>query len=304
MIITQLSEKIEDGGAIINPTTETSILKLNRQKIIKIFEDKGVLLFRDFNIKKEEIINFTNKFTYSYANDANRREFRFSNNKIRNVDGGKVEIFTHSEASYSPSWPEIVWFYCNNPPIKLGQTTICDGNSIFKNFDYELKNFFLSNFIVYKLQIPYGKTPDHQEIKQKKLKSWYIEHPGISDCHIDFTKNIIFFSLKRFAVLETRKPNKMTFCNHVQIPLKSDSQIISIELENNKKIPQKIMNKIKKITNNLIYEINWRKSDLIMIDNRRIMHGRRKIHSTDKKRDIVNLQTLKANFGYGETTKF
>ena len=24
----------------------------------------------------------------------------------------------HSEASFSPSWPEIVWFYCNKAPKK------------------------------------------------------------------------------------------------------------------------------------------------------------------------------------------
>ena len=25
----------------------------------------------------------------------------------------------HSEASYSPSWPEIVWFYCHQAPKKV-----------------------------------------------------------------------------------------------------------------------------------------------------------------------------------------
>ena len=95
----------------------------------------------------------------------------------------------------------------------------------------------------------------------------------------------------------------MSFCNHVQIPLESDDQLISIELENRKKIPKKILNKVSKITKSLTFEMDWHKNDLIMIDNRRLMHGRRKIFSKDNKRDIVNIQTLKANFGYGSTTR-
>ncbi len=303
MIKRALSKKIEDGGLILNPSNEKSILDLKREEVIKNFEDKGIILFRNFKIKKEDIIKFTDRFTFSYANDANRRMFRFKNNNIRNVDTGKVEIFLHSEASYSPAWPEIVWFYCNNPPLKNGQTTICDGNNIFKKFDYELKNFFLSNEIVYKLKIPFGKSKNIKKLKEKKIKPWYIEYPGIKDCFLNPKNNEILFKLKRYAISETRKLNKMSFCNHVQIPLESDDQLISIELENRKKIPKKILDKVSKITKSLTFEMDWHKNDLIMIDNRRLMHGRRKISSKDNKRDIVNIQTLKANFGYGATTR-
>ena len=39
-----------------------------------------------------------------------------------------------------------------------------------------------------------------------------------------------------------------------------------------------------------------------MIDNKRFMHGRSKIlHSED--REIINVQTLFANFGFGATTR-
>ena len=45
-----------------------------------------------------------------------------------------------------------------------------------------------------------------------------------------------------------------------------------------------------------------KKNDLIMLDNKRFMHGRR-AYSKDEKREIVNIQTLKANFSYGFTTR-
>jgi len=48
--------------------------------------------------------------------------------------------------------------------------------------------------------------------------------------------------------------------------------------------------------------LNWEKNDLIMIDNKRFMHGRRAIVKDDP-RDIVIIQSQYASFGYGYTTR-
>ena len=71
-------------------------------RLVKIFENKGIILFKNFNIVKDQIVKFTDLFTLQYANDANRREIRFENPKLHNVDPGKMEMPLHSEASYSP----------------------------------------------------------------------------------------------------------------------------------------------------------------------------------------------------------
>ena len=55
------------------------------------------------------------------------------------------------------------------------------------------------------------------------------------------------------------------------------------------------MSEIKKVTNESTIDINWKNEDLIMIDNKRFMHGRRKINK-EEKRDIINIQPLKSNF--------
>tara|TARA_B100001123_G_scaffold449234_2_gene613688 strand:+ start:422 stop:1354 length:933 start_codon:yes stop_codon:yes gene_type:complete len=298
-----LSNKIERGGSIIEPSNEKDLSKIDRNKVIEIFEDKGVILFRNFNLDKDTITEFTDLFTQQYANDANRRKARFKNSKMHDVDPGKMEMPLHSEASYSPSWPEIVWFYCNQAPKKSGQTTICDGRLIYKNLCAKTKNFFLSNQIVYNLKIPYERNENqNKENKQSKLKPWYIENPGVSDCFIDFKNKVINLKQKRYAVIETRKLNEVAFVNHLQIILDRDPQILGWSLEDGSKIPDEIMSEIREVSNKLIVDIDWENNDLCMIDNKRIMHGRRKILD-DEKRDIINLQSLKASFGYGSTMR-
>ena len=303
MKITELSDKIEDGGCVIEPKGNKGLADIDRNEIIKIFENKGIILFKNFNIDKDQIVKFTDLFTLQYANDANRREIRFENPKLHNVDPGKMEMPLHSEASYSPSWPEIVWFYCRLAPKKSGQTTVCDGRSIYKNLSQKTKNFFLSNQIVYKLKIPYERKKNNQsDIEEIKLKPWYIENPGVTDCFIDFKNKEIHLKQKRYAVVETRKNNKVSFSNHLQIILDRDPQVLGWNLEDGSKIPDDIMSEVKEVSDRLTININWKDNELCMIDNKRMMHGRRAILENEK-RDILNIQSLRANFGYGSTTR-
>ena len=295
MKIYKLSNKFEDGGTVILPTNEKSFFDLDVNKLRKIFYEKGVIVFKKFNIKRTQIIKITDIFTEQYANDAKRRKNRYKNKRLNDVDSGRYEMPLHSEASYSPAWPEIVWFYCNKAPKKSGQTTLCDGVAIHKNFSLKLKNFFLKNQIVYKSKISFKNINKNKKknLKKIKLKPWYIEYPGIENSSINLSDGYIQFSLKRYASVKIRKSNKVAFVNHLQIILDRDPQLLSISLENGKKIPQNILNEVKKISDDLTINLNWEDGDLCMINNQRFMHGRRSIDQ-EEKRDIINIQTLNA----------
>ena len=293
-----ISQKISNGGCLIEPSHEGSIFELNKENLVNIFEEKGLIVFRNFNLDKKKITQFTDIFTKRYANDALRRSIRLKDNKIRDVDPGKLEMPLHSEASYSPSWPEIIWFYCNLAPKKSGQTTVCDGQSIYKNLSSAEKKFFLENQILYDLKIPFGEKNLKNKSKEKKLKPWHIDHPGVKDCYINFSSREVIFKFKRYAINKSNYTDELAFANHLQIILNRDPQVVKITMENGKKVPTKIMKKIKKISNDLTVNLEWKNQDLCMIDNKRFMHGRRKIN-TKEKRDIMVIQTLKSNFKNG-----
>ena len=99
-----ISNKFYGEGLEINPSNKEDILKLDYNIIVKLFEEKGLILFRNFNIKSNEIIKLTDLYTENYANDAQRRESRMNHKEIRNVDYGNAEMALHSEASFSPKF--------------------------------------------------------------------------------------------------------------------------------------------------------------------------------------------------------
>jgi len=105
-----------------NTDKKKSIFDLKRSEIIKRFEQKGVIIFREFDIVAKKIKKFTDLFTETYAKDALRRKKRLNDSDIRDVDyqenihGEPQAVDLHSEASFAPAWPEIIWFYCITPP--------------------------------------------------------------------------------------------------------------------------------------------------------------------------------------------
>ena len=119
------------------------LLDLNKSNIIEIFEKCGIIIFRNFKINPKIFFDFTKQFTKTFANDAQRRKTRDDNRNIHEVDYGNKEMALHSEASFSPTWPEIVWFYCDEIQNNSeGQTTFCDGIKLWDSLNLVEKNFF------------------------------------------------------------------------------------------------------------------------------------------------------------------
>ena len=90
---------------------------------------------------------------------------------------------------------------------------------------------------------------------------------------------------------------KFCFSNHLFVDLETEPQILSRKLQNGNDIPKNIHTEINEIANQLTQPYKWEGSDLMMLDNKRFLHGRESFEMGDQ-RDIVSVQTEKASFPY------
>ena len=298
MIQNKITEKFYNQGIELKPNDIKDISKLDYLDVIRLFEAKGLIIFRNFNIDPKKLSEITSHYTETYANDAQRRENRLDQRVVNNVDFGNEEMALHSEASFSPNWPEIVWFFCNEAPTEGngGATTVCDGIKLWDSLSVDTKNFFQLNPIKYELEIPIKNIS-----KKKGSKKWPLNFQGTADGILDYEKGILKITQIRFAVTQSRIPGKICFSNHT-LYKNTDPTITKWGTIHNKNIPQEIIKEVEEKSQVITYDLQWKKGDLVMIDNKRFMHGRRSFKSRDK-RDIVNIQTATANFGYGSTTR-
>ena len=102
----------------------------------------------------------------------------------------------------------------------------------------------------------------------------------------------------------TRYGNSVSFSNHLLAELGKDPQIKNQKMlmANGNEVSENILEEIKIKSDELTYEHHWENNDLLMIDNKRFMHGRRAFEK-GVKRDIVIAQTERASFGYGSTSR-
>ena len=153
-----ISKNFYNEGCLLHSHNQ-DILDLNKSNIIEIFEKCGIIVFRNFKIDPKTFFYFTKQFTKTFANDAQRRKTRDDNKNIHEVDYGNKEMALHSEASFSPTWPEIVWFYCDEIQNNSeGQTTFCDGIKLWDSLNLVEKNFFQKNPIKYSIEVPIKKN--------------------------------------------------------------------------------------------------------------------------------------------------
>jgi len=208
---------------------------------------------------------------------------------------GGAHVDWHSENGFAPSWPEVIWLYCNVPPKKGGKSILCDGALLWKHLSTKTREFFLANPVRYQLEIPIGK-----ERPGKGKRPWFLGTIGTGDCYIDWDTGLLHATQLRYAVQEGRRTGSLCFANHVFISLESEPQLISRTMADGQTIPKSIMDDINQRANDLTYEHSWEKRDLLMVDNRRFLHGRRAYEKNDP-RQLFLVQSEWASFGYGSS---
>tara|TARA_S200000501_G_scaffold363875_1_gene395328 strand:- start:2578 stop:3474 length:897 start_codon:yes stop_codon:yes gene_type:complete len=285
----------KNWGAVISPKDDKS-LDFNYKAIFKHFRKYGVLNFRDFNLSESTLLEFSGFFTKRFANPDNRRQKRMESKFLLEADywsdlNNRNSMGLHSESSFSSVWPEIVWFFCNTPAKKGGETTLCDGVQLWKILPARIKLYFLKQPIKYSIEI---QLPKIKNIKRKGNQEWITNTLGVSG-YVDLEEQKAYLEVLRYAMYKVENLDSYAFTNHLIADNHNEPQIKNISMASGEAIPNEYIKIIKEKSFEIIYEHNWKKNDLLMIDNKRFMHGR-KGFAKNSHRDLLTIQTERSAF--------
>ena len=293
----------ENWGVIVTPTKNKQLLEVNKNDIVPLFERKGIILFRGFDLDQHDILTFTNQFTERYSRPDYRRSSRFEQEFLLDADYWKdnyrsYNMPLHSETTFTPVWPEVIWLYCNVPPVKEGATTVCDGMELWDRLSSEIKLFFLAEPVLYVVEIP---IPETIKGKGRGKKPWISDMLGVSG-YLDWDAGLLCLNVLRYAANKARYSDKFCFANHLLADLHDELQIKEITMASGKVISKKFIDEIKQVSDDITVDHSWQQGDVVMVDNKRFMHGRRAFEKGDP-RDILTIQTAQANFGFCSDTR-
>lgn len=263
--------------------------QLPRAQLLGLLDTHGALLIRDIEFDLDAFEAFTAGLCNDFHDVGTRVKL-----KTETGDGYSTQVhrqnftlLSHSEGTYRP-WPpppELCFFYCLTAPMeKGGETTLVDGVDFLQEMPGRLRERFMQSDIIYEMDWqPERWQAEFQVASLRELEKLLGENPALE---YQFRGENLALRYKTSAINQTRT-GQPAFANallahlprithpayrHNKVYTKSSNHVY---FEGGEEIPDELINALIDIQDRLMYLHEWRCFDLLVIDNTRLMHGRR-----------------------------
>lgn len=277
-------------GTTLLGTKDGDLYKIDTQEVISYFKSSSLLLFRGFEVNTDKFKQFTELLStnfVSYVGGAYSREMINGDKTLLSVTGGKLHFAVpfHGEMYYKKQRPDILWFYCATPALKDGETTVCDGIQVYDELSKSTQELFQNKRLKYIRSYAADVWQKIYQTEDLKLVE-QVCHDNDMQLQVK-PDNSITTEYISSAIQASRCGKHNVFINNILPVIEQEtkgSNSSLVRLEDNSKIPDNIINEIKEVTDKLTYLVCWQKGDILMVDNTRLLHGRRSF--SDNQRDI------------------
>lgn len=275
------------AGITITPKDNREFRDIEINTVKKLLAEHGVILFRDFNIDTARYSEFTHSICQKVTLDP-AREFVSSNAQL--VDSGLDSIPLHCENGLTPFLPDLLLFYCDIPASAGSETTFCDGEVVWNHLSEETKKYFNEHQFYFSRTIPKVlwekymfnefNIKDPSQVTTDflhRIASMFPQHQLqlLADGSLHANLNIPLVHTSKFS-------DKPAFANSLIGPSYNYQKPTAMD-ETSNPIPQAFYDEFQAVSDTLTEEVAWKKNDLLIIDNTRFMHGRRKIVDSNRK---------------------
>lgn len=240
----------------------------------------GAVLLRDYQVNLEGFSGLVSQLCSKVSIDPARFS---STDSTQQVDAGTAAVGLHIENANTPSPPDIVMFYSQKSAKSGSQTTWCDGVRLYDSLPDRLKSQFDQD-IVMSRTIPrehwqryvaksLGK-PDAARIDRSDLFQLIAALPGQA-ASFDEADNCLY-QLTLSPLLPHEASGKLAFANALLGP-SFNYEAPDYRYQDGMPVNRTDLDEVAEIAESITEELAWQDGDILVLDNRRVMHGRRAI---------------------------
>lgn len=241
----------------------------------------GWVLLRDFQMNLTSFSQIVKTFSRQLTFDPARE---YGNDSTQKVNAGTAAVGLHIENGNTPLPPDLVAFYSAKSATSGSQTTVCDGAEIYQNMSKKLKTLFEKPITV-------------SRTLPSKLWRQYVadQHPAISSSEqvneqhlhdlnalapnqqaILNSDDSLTYHLTINPCIKGAFSDKLAFANAILGP-SFNYETPKVVLSNGEEISPELKQQLTLLAEKFTHEVQWQDGDLVLIDNKRVMHGRRAI---------------------------
>ncbi|WP_082827934.1 MULTISPECIES: TauD/TfdA family dioxygenase [unclassified Marinomonas] len=252
-------------------------------------EEQGWALFRGFQHNldsfNELILHFCQQITFDPARE-------FTTSMSQKVDAGTQAVGLHIENGNTPFPPSLVAFYSQKSARQGSQTILCDGVSLYEALPKSIQERFDSPIrvtrtlpeLLWKAYVrnEHPKLAVGQDVTRQHLEDVLKMVPG-QDGALN-AKRELDYSLKINPL--SKHKGKTAFANALLGPSFNYQKPVYHHADGSL-IEQSELDQLAEYAEAHTYELDWENGDMIIIDNTRVMHGRRAIQGNPDERQLV-----------------
>jgi alpha-ketoglutarate-dependent taurine dioxygenase len=300
-------QEVENDSGLNNLKSTQDWLKENKIFIELKLEEHGAIIFKDLPVKTaEDFDQFVSSFNYDtfiYEESLSNAVRINKTNKVftANEAPREVEIFLHHEMAQTPTYPKNIFFFCKSASETGGETPLCRSDQLYEALlkeDKTLIESFEKFGVIYNSIMSSG-----DELLSGQGRSWQ-KTLGVSSkndaeaklSELGYSWNWIegdnlSVTTKPLKATKELKDGKKSFFNQVIAASlgwkkSSKNQISPVRFGNDQEIDQSAIEHISELAQSLTLLRSWQDNDILLIDNYRVMHGR-KPFSGNKNREVL-----------------
>lgn len=298
----------QHGGVLLTPADEPDPMALNVDVIIDHVKRAGAVVLKDFHFDVATFEAFSNQFRCEFVDNLGSGSVREtvnpgSDGTIQNVayryGGNRQRTFPlplHADRGYVKSVPQTMFFMCQKPAARDGQTTVADGIRICEALSDATRQLFEHRRIKYIRCYAAQEWPLLYRTRDVAEVRAYCER---NDMTLQLQDDGgIRTEFVRTALPLTRWQGQRAFCNSVQIGWWQEHtlkrHINFVRFEDDSEIPAEVMAEVDEVSAGLTAAIPWEAGDMAIVDNTRMLHGRREFE--DESRAVLTRMAARVHW--------
>ncbi|MET7669457.1 TauD/TfdA family dioxygenase [Micromonospora luteifusca] len=286
-------------GLLCSGPDGATLTDLDPPTVTRLHSQAGFILFRGFRTDLESFSALVHALSGRITLDP-AREFH-GGDVAQKVDAGEAAVGLHIENGNSPFAPDLTWFYCKRAAAAGSETTVCDGYRVWDAFGAETRKRFAAQDIAYSRRVEEHRWKafvNHQlggakpvdEITVGDMRA-LVTGPGRTIIE-PLADGAIRYEFQVPAAHDTLFGTRLAFANSILGP-SYNYEKPRITFADGSEFPPEVLDEVRERTAELTEDIAWQDGDVALIDNTRVMHGRREI--LDPARTIFNAQSYLAD---------
>ena len=283
------NENVDDAvsiGTQIMPGHGEALSSVTLEAVRDAVCTQGFLVLRGFDVDRPGFERFTKRFSRRFLVHGNPERAQINeDDTTQEVQPGRFPIPLHLERGTTPFAPDLYWFFCERPAGAGGETTFCDGQKLYQALGASTLAFFREHLVRWHNYFPapawkraYGLASRAQA--EQMLQALGTTIPGLQ--YRFGEEDGLMLSFATTAIRRSKHCGRDVFANSLMMR-DSLRSMYHATLEDGAAIPAAVYDEIEDEAAQLTYQHRWQAGDIIVVDNTRVMHGRRAFSDPDRR---------------------